>query len=566
MPSTTITARISALEALARPTDILDPQDPLPVADWVVDDGPKTNGNSLIDASKTPTQHAFNTSATRELGRPVQGASTAPPAQTVIHLASTILVIDVLADEETADSLTVEAAHRYPPLTLDPERARNANGGPSAHVSSSSVSSFHSVSLSEDTEPSTPGSVSNYIATFPMDAGHTSPPTRLRTSDSDTTSLTESYEDRAAAQRRPPPPKLPERPGLARVASFKSTPPPSHPVSRAASASGSASIPNSPIIRPTVSSTPSSSTSASPYPPAPYVPRRSAPPPPSRSSDRASIQSATTTHSQSSSSHSHGSWANTTNNSVRASPSLLSLKTKRPTPIPSAVRRRYEALFVANVMQRRRAEHEKHRKLTEAAAEEEKPALLSPGEARGRRAVGWRGLSVDLITGDEMVGTSTPSPSSSPEKTKLQKDKDDANIDLIVGADERLEGALVRLIWQRSGLDKERLAEIWSECDLTGQGALNLDAFVKGMWRIDEELRRAQALAIRAATSGSGASRRAGQGRNNLNSLNFSSLDSLSPSSLHNSNQLPSPKGAQQRGVPPPPPPRPLQKTWDILR
>jgi hypothetical protein len=53
--------------------------------------------------------------------------------------------------------------------------------------------------------------------------------------------------------------------------------------------------------------------------------------------------------------------------------------------------RRYKALF---------------RKLTEAAAEEEKPALLS----QGKRAIGWRGLSVDLITGDEMVGTSTPSP------------------------------------------------------------------------------------------------------------------------------------------------------------
>lgn len=98
---------------------------------------------------------------------------------------------------------------------------------------------------------------------------------------------------------------------------------------------------------------------------------------------------------------------------------------------------------------------------------------------------------------------------------------------------------------------------------MTGQGALSLDAFAKGMWRIDEELRRAQALAIRAATSGSGANRRAGQGRNNLNSLKFSSLDSLSPSSLHNLNQWPSPKGAQQRGAPPPKPP---QKTWDILR
>lgn len=100
---------------------------------------------------------------------------------------------------------------------------------------------------------------------------------------------------------------------------------------------------------------------------------------------------------------------------------------------------------------------------------------------------------------------------------------------------------------------------------MTGQGALSLDAFAKGMWRIDEELRRAQALAIRAATSGSGASRRVGQGRNNLSGLNFSSLDSLSPINLHNPNQWPSPKGPQQRGAPLPPP-RPPQRARDILK
>ncbi len=71
--------------------------------------------------------------------------------------------------------------------------------------------------------------------------------------------------------------------------------------------------------------------------------------------------------------------------------------------MPLGVRRRYEAVFTANVVQRRRAE----RRDTGAG---EKPALLSPGEARGRRAVGWRGLSVDLITGDE-VGSAPGLPS-----------------------------------------------------------------------------------------------------------------------------------------------------------
>ena len=38
-------------------------------------------------------------------------------------------------------------------------------------------------------------------------------------------------------------------------------------------------------------------------------------------------------------------------------------------------------------------------------------------------------------------------------------------------------------------------------CDLTGQGALSLEAFVKGMWRIDEELRRMQLQATKTSSS-----------------------------------------------------------------
>ena len=40
-----------------------------------------------------------------------------------------------------------------------------------------------------------------------------------------------------------------------------------------------------------------------------------------------------------------------------------------------------------------------------------------------------------------------------------------------------------------------------NECDLTGQGALGIEGFVKGMWRIDEELRRAQTQALKSAKS-----------------------------------------------------------------
>lgn len=101
------------------------------------------------------------------------------------------------------------------------------------------------------------------------------------------------------------------------------------------------------------------------------------------------------------------------------------------------MRRRYEAVFAANVVQRRRVDK---------CILSDKPALLSPGEARGRRAVGWRGLSVDLVTGDDMVAAP----------------QNDNTVSEVVGPNEKLEGAIVGLIWQRSGLDKDLLAEIWS--------------------------------------------------------------------------------------------------------
>src|SRR5258706_15386354 len=42
-----------------------------------------------------------------------------------------------------------------------------------------------------------------------------------------------------------------------------------------------------------------------------------------------------------------------------------------------------------------------------------------------------------------------------------------------------------------------------NECDPSSQGALNLDGFVKGMWRIDEELRRTQAQTFKSTSTNS---------------------------------------------------------------
>lgn len=453
---------------LGRKTSLID------LKDWVVDDGPTPTQNAstpLITLGSPPKPKPKPKPA--NLSAPFKSPPKLPPRKPSYTSLKPV--------SSRQDSLTVEHAHRYPPLALDlNSRPKNSSG----HVQSSSISSFHSVSLSSDTDPSTPGSVANFIATFPMDEE------RHRNGDADSISLTESYEDvstsslaspaterlitldweKAMAKRKVIPPKLPERPKSAtRVTHQRSTPPPSHPVSRTASVSGSS--PSSPVIRPAISTASSSSTLA-------YTPRRAAPPPPpSRSSDRSSIQSNTTTNSYSSSSQSHHSRSNPV-------PSVINPKVKRPTPVPLGVRKRYEVVFNANIIQRRKAEK---RRL------EEKPSHLSPIEARGRRAAGWRGLSVDLITGDDSL------PPQPQEPVGQNGDKVHEEVD----QDEKLEGPIVRLIWKRSQLDSARLAEIWEECDPAGHGALSLDAFVKGMWRIDEELRRAQAQAIKSATSGS---------------------------------------------------------------
>jgi hypothetical protein len=340
----------------------------------------------------------------------------------------------------------------YPPRQhISPTTGPGRN--PSSHAPSSSISSFHSVSLSSDTDTSVPGSVTNFIATFPVDLDQS--PIKSNNNEADDTSLTESYEnvstaslasptttermisldwEKAMAKRTTVPPKLPNRPSLAKSPVPKSpvkSPPPPHlfyPIRRVAS--GSRLTSSSSIARPTPSATVTTPSSSSTFTTS-YTPRRVAPPPPSRSSDRSSIASTATTHSISSSSQSHQSHN-------LYSPSLLSLKTKRPTPVPLAARKRYEVVFNANIIQRRKAEKNKL---------QEKPTLLSVKEARTRRAVGWRGLSVDLLTTNDI--------------SQQLNNGNGSAIDDTVGPDEKLEGPIIRLIWKRSGLHNSRLSEIW---------------------------------------------------------------------------------------------------------
>ena len=503
---------------LGRKTSLID------LKDWVFDDGPSrsppsrpTSNGHNPDATKTPTQKAyagtkgqFANGNGKSNGAPLISLEASPPQKPKPKPKPATLSVNG-SNGNNASGKPPQLPPRkpsytslksngsgpqpgflYPPrrtdsLTVDHlnDLALNSRSS-SGHAQSSSVSSFHSVSLSSDTDVSTPGSVANFIATFPMDQG--SPPSRNGTGSSnghgsgngrhrdiDSISLSESYEEvspsslaspaseriitldweKAMSKRKPAPnvpPKLPDRPNSARPSSGNGyparssappPPPPLHPISRNASgnvnqnAIGSGSNPNSSPSSPIIRSAGSSSSTLAHSSAPPYAPRRAAPPPPappSRSSDRSSILSTTTSHSVSSrSSNSHASGY------PPSSAINMNLKARRPTPVPLAARKRYEVLFTRNVIQRRRAQKQK---------ENEKPTLLTPTEARGRRAAGWRGLSVDLITGGE-------------EAPPVSSSEDDRGVDEVVGSDERLEGAIVRLLWKRSGLDSARLAEIW---------------------------------------------------------------------------------------------------------
>ncbi|PPQ71421.1 hypothetical protein CVT24_012239 [Panaeolus cyanescens] len=509
MRSTTIQAKIAAFESgnTRPPPSPTDNNSLIDLKDWVID----VNSPGLAPPKLPPRKPSQSSLKQAIHGTsPTTPTSPAPPA--------------FLYPPRPFSNLDIESARALNPNNLSAKQS---------HVPSSSISSFHSVSLSSDTDPSTPGSMANMIATFPIDRSPNDP-----THDADVQSLAESYEEvsmsssiaspaterliiqdwqnamtratssSSLAKRKTPPavpPKLPDRPAsrksitptLPSLITRSPPPPPSAYQSSIASRSSvNGSVPPSPIIRPSNSSSSLTTTIGPPMIPTTYVPRRSAPPPPSsRASDRSSIQSlqststgttATTTHSFSSSSLSHTTFgtssSNSTNNGLSHTLSLAA-KTKRPTPVPLAARKRYEAVFKLNVVQKRKAEQEMKNK---------KPSLLTPGEARGmgRRAAGWRGLSVDLITVDDLDPISDKG-----------KEKEDPNVDETVGPDDVLEAGIVKHIWKRSGLPKATLSQIWVECDPQSKGALSMDGFVKGMWRIDEDLRRAQAQAIKEAQS-----------------------------------------------------------------
>ncbi|KAK1236413.1 hypothetical protein PQX77_000353 [Marasmius sp. AFHP31] len=420
-------------------------------------------------------------------------------------------------------SLTVEQ-HTYPPA--------RRNG----HAPASSISSFHSVSLSDD-DRSTVETADTHFTGFSENASQTS----LDDSSFENVSTTESmaaspisakqlaldWEKNNAANTsyKPRPPKLPQRPGV------KSTSPPATSGAHLQRAGSSSSNSSDSLRIKSASSLASSSSTvilspSSPVKPVPSPIQSSVSgswtfSPPNRTSTLPAPASPPPQSNTPYSPYLRRTTSNSSFNSLnkqkpppppvpRSKPDIFigntnlkrnmsqasTASTSRPTPVPPAARRRFEAVFEENVKQARRAKRERVKtRALEREKEDllvfrngEKPAVLSPEQARKTRNSGWRGLSIDLVTGERGGEGGKENEHGG---TGALNSRDEA-VDRPVETYERLEGGVVKLIWSRSRLPKERLKEIWAECDPNQSGSLDKGAFVNGMWRIDEELRKAQ--------------------------------------------------------------------------
>jgi len=480
MPSTTVQSRIAAFESFApkphavgcgvevsRKSTLPSPSPSPPnlgrktslidLKDWIVDVDPSVDGiapgratNQLTRGQRFDTNRHPIAPLIQFESFPLNGASptSAPPLpprklslNSLKSSTSSGSLVSLGSSNGTRnpslDSLAVDRLHTYPPVRHSPPKIILK------HVPASSISSFHSVSLSLDTEPRNSG-LSNHIATYPMDHNleRQAPGASDQSSEADSISLAGSYEEVSTPSLASPtteqiisrdwekvtakwslvPPRLPQRP------SSGTTTPPSASSTKQTSRSPPPPRPSSRTHILTFGLPPTSSTSrGSPAPTS--ISRRVPPLPPplpvSRSPDHSSLQSLSSNCSYSS------------KTPTQYLPS--SSKAKRPTPVPAAARVRYIAVFNTNVLRCRKAEKQK---------EKDRPLLLSPTEAKKtRQAAGWRGLSVDLITGCEDL---VPVASSDEEQE-----------DGVVHHTERLEGHIVKAIWVRSRLKRTKLRDIW---------------------------------------------------------------------------------------------------------
>ncbi|KAF7322435.1 hypothetical protein HMN09_00021600 [Mycena chlorophos] len=387
---------------LGRKSSLIDLK--IDLKDWVFDEGSPPRPSGFRRSKKDDEDALKSTTSLPPLKPP---SLTTPPLP------------------KRNDSLSVE--HTYPPVNGGSPTALS----PGRHTHGSSISSLHSVSLSD-------GSPSPSTAVFPQHRTPTENNMNIPTPTTATEHTTgssgsvgsESFEELTASVAL-------ASPATAEIIS--------HDWDRAMAAASRKAPPKLPP-RP-------ATTQFSPPPT-----RRPVPPPPS--GDKASIRSFASASSSASASTSRtSSSASIPSKPVfQFSPVLKPTPsppppalTSRPPPVPPGPRKRYDALFTS----------------VHAAQSTQSQKTLSPPK---RRAAGWRGLSVDLIEGEIVTG-------------------------------DTLAASVVRAVWCRSKLPNQILSSIWVECDPQRTGALDREAFARGMWRIDEELRH-------AAEASSGSSRR----------------------------------------------------------
>ncbi|GAA5901384.1 hypothetical protein JCM8208_001785 [Rhodotorula glutinis] len=75
-----------------------------------------------------------------------------------------------------------------------------------------------------------------------------------------------------------------------------------------------------------------------------------------------------------------------------------------------------------------------------------------------------------------------------PVDARARRRYEDVFARLVEGDEDEVEGQVVAGLWRRSGLPEGELRRIWEEV-ASGETALDGEAFVKGMWAIDEALR-----------------------------------------------------------------------------
>ncbi|VDC02894.1 unnamed protein product [Peniophora sp. CBMAI 1063] len=347
---------------------------------------------------------------------------------------------------------------------------------------------MHSVSLSSDQ-----GDDEQHVQTYPLDT--------------DRDSLAESFEDVAvpasyrehapisySARRVPPPPSpipVPLPPPLPqRQASAPAVPAqaqrnsPNTTGSSTGSASRRVPPPPPPGPLPYVARTRTPSTSRPPSVRS-FASGSSAPPmPPSRSTSISSV-STTNTHIPP-----HFSPALTVQGTGSSGISVSGLNRGRAPPMPPAARARYDRVFDANW----RASVARPSKKAKTGKEGGDGMLSVPGAETPRTRKGWRGLSVDLIPADNPALAGDGADGNASEKAGARaREKEE-----VVPPDARLPSGVVKRLWSLSRLDKARLKDIWDSVSDPAKpaserkGGLTRDAFARGMWAIDDDLRRAK--------------------------------------------------------------------------